>query len=97
MLDHSLIPRQGRVEAFAHDGECLLYSAVCDSAFALNRTASEIWELCDGTRTIAAIARLLGDRYAVDAQLLIEEVATVVATLRARHLIDVLASSSSPG
>ena len=85
----ALVPRQRRVEAFASDGESLLYSAMRDEASALNRTATEIWELCDGTRTIGAIARALGQRYGVDEANLLADVTTAVTTLRARGLVDV--------
>jgi hypothetical protein len=83
------VPRPRRVEGFASDGECLLYSAERDEASALNRTATEIWELCDGTTSIGAIARILGERYGVDEAYLLSDVMTAVATLRARGLVDV--------
>ena len=84
----ALVPRQRRVEAFASDGESLLYSAMRDEASALNRTATEIWALCDGTRTIEAIARALGQRYGVDETYLLADVMAAVTTLRARELVD---------
>lgn len=84
-----VVPRQQRVEAFASDGESLLYSAMRDEASALNRTATEIWELCDGTRTIGAIARALGQRYGLDEAYLLADVTAAVTTLRARELVDV--------
>ena len=83
------VPRQRRVEGFASDGESLLYSAARDEATALNRTATEIWELCDGTTSVGAIARILGQRYGVDEAYLLSDVTTAVATLRARGLVDV--------
>lgn len=89
LMHAAIVPRQRRVEAFASDGESLLYSATRDEASALNRTATEIWELCDGTRTIAAIARALADRYGVGEEDLFADVAAAVTTLRARGLVDV--------
>jgi hypothetical protein len=88
MIHAAVVPRQRRVEAFTSDGESLLYSAMRDEASALNRTASEIWELCDGTRTIGAIARALGQRYGVDEADLLADVTIAVKTLRARGLVD---------
>jgi pyrroloquinoline quinone biosynthesis protein D len=87
-LHAAVVPRQRQVEAFASEGESLLYSATRDEASALNRTATEIWELCDGTRTIGAIARALGQRYGVDDAHLLADVTAAVATLRARGLVD---------
>ena len=89
MIDLAVVPRQRRVEAFASDGESLLYSATRDEASALNRTATEIWELCDGTRTVGAIAQELGQRYGVDEAHLLADVTAAVAMLRARGLVDV--------
>ena len=89
MIHAAVVPRQRWVEAFASDGESLLYSAMRDEASALNRTASEIWELCDGTRSIGTIARALGQRYGVDETYLLVDVMAAVTTLRARGLVDV--------
>jgi hypothetical protein len=88
LMDPANVPCPRTVEAFASDGEALLYSATRDQASALNRTATEIWELCDGTRTIAAIAHALGQRYGVDGAYLLADVTAAVATLRARGLVD---------
>ena len=88
-IHRAVVPNQRPVEAFASDGESLLYSARRDEASALNRTATEIWALCDGTRTIGAIARALGQRYGVDEAYLLADVMAVVTTLRARGLVDV--------
>jgi len=86
----SVIPRQRRaIEAFASDGESLLYSSTRDEASALNRTATEIWELCDGTLTVKAIARVLGQRYGVGEADLLADVSAAVTTLRTRGLVDV--------
>jgi hypothetical protein len=88
-LDPTLVPRRAPVEDFVADGECLLYSAVRDEAATLNRTATEIWELCDGTRSIRSIARTLGERYSVDEMLLLDDVAAAIAVLRSRGLVNI--------
>ena len=88
LLHAALVPSRRQVETFASDGESLLYSATRDEASALNRTATEIWELCDGTRSIGTIARALGQRYGVDDAYLLADVTAAVATLRARGLVD---------
>ena len=89
MIRTTVVPRQRRVEAFASGGELLVYSATRDEASALNRTAVEIWELCDGERTIAAIAMTLGQRYGVAEQYFLADVRAAIETLRARGLVDV--------
>ena len=82
------MPRRARVEAFTRDGECLLYNSTRDEATALNRTAAEVWELCDGSLTTSDIARLLGGRYGVDGGMLFADVADLLLTLRARGLVE---------
>jgi len=45
------------------DGENLLYRLGAHKAIHLNETATLIWKLCDGTRTIADIVVLLKGEY----------------------------------
>ena len=87
-IDGSSVPRRVCVEEFAQDGECILYSAVRDEASALNRTATEIWQLCDGSQNIGAIAAALATRYGVDPELMIDDVSCALRGLRARGLIE---------
>ena len=89
--DRSIVPRRAKVDEFLSDGECLLYSAVHDQASVLNRTGTEIWELCDGSRSIGAIARTLAARYGVDEELLVDDIAAAVGMFRERGLVDVSA------
>jgi hypothetical protein len=84
------VPRRVTVEAFAQDGEALLYSADRDEASALNRTATEVWELCDGRLTVREIAGALGNHYGVPGELLFDDVASVVVALRRRGLVELL-------
>lgn len=82
------VPRRLPVEDFASGGECVLYVPARDEACALNRTATEVWTLCDGARDAREIARVLGDRYGLDAALLVEDVSAVLAMLHARGVIE---------
>lgn len=45
------------------DDELLLYHAERTRVIALNPTASLIWSLCDGGRSLAEVERLLVDAY----------------------------------
>jgi len=83
-------PRRIAVEEFVHEGECLLYDPSLDEASALNRTATEVWSLCDGRLTLSEIAGVLGERYGVADTMLLEDVAQVLTALRARGLIEFL-------
>jgi coenzyme PQQ synthesis protein D (PqqD) len=87
-LDAAVVPRRVPVEDYAADGERLIYNAARDEASALNRTAGEIWELCDGTATIATIAAALGERYRVAADVLLSDVIDALAALMARGLVE---------
>lgn len=54
-----------RLEGF--EGELLLYHPVKTQAVYLNETASLIWGLCDGQRSVAEIRSLLREAYLKDA------------------------------
>jgi hypothetical protein len=82
------VPRPLPVEDFASEGECVLYVPARDEACTLNRTATEVWSLCDGARDAGEIARVLGDRYGLDAALLVEDVSAVLTLLQARGVIE---------
>ncbi|MGD9765894.1 MAG: PqqD family protein [Candidatus Binatia bacterium] len=45
------------------DGEFMLYHSAEAKALYLNETASLIWKLCDGQRSIEAIESILRDAY----------------------------------
>lgn len=87
VVDGRLIPRRAAVEDLAAGEEHLLYSAERDEASALNRSAAEIWKLCDGTRTAAAISRTLEEQYGVENQCLWSDVSKTLAVLQTRGLI----------
>lgn len=94
-IDGTSVPRRVCVEEFAQDGECLLYSAVRDEASALNRTATEIWQLCDGLQSIGAIAAVLATRYGVGEELMLDDVASALKALHARGLIEFIRSTAT--
>jgi coenzyme PQQ synthesis protein D (PqqD) len=50
-----------RLEAI--EGELLLFDPAQATVLYCNQMASVVWHLCDGSRTIAEIARLLGDAF----------------------------------
>jgi hypothetical protein len=87
-VDASSVPARAPADDFTSDGECLLYNPGRDEASALNRTATEIWQLCDGVRSIDGIARILGERYGLDRDLLLGDVTRALLTLRSRGLIE---------
>lgn len=64
-------PRAGRptphpeVSAFPLDDELVLFDGRTGEAHVLNRTGAHIWGLCDGTRTVAQVARGTASRFGV--------------------------------
>lgn len=94
-VSHVTIPARLAVEECVDGGECLVYCASRDEASVLNRTAREVWMLCDGTHDVAAIGRELARRYGVPPGWLIDEVRMVIRQLHARALIE-LQTKSAP-
>ncbi len=70
-------------------GEDLFDDHGGDQVHVLNGTAREIYLLCDGRRTLLAIARSLAGRYAVAEATARADVSAVVAELRQRGLLEV--------
>lgn len=56
------------------DDEFLLYHPDREKVMYCNSTASLLWGLCDGERTVADIVQLVGDVYEVDQKMLHDEV-----------------------
>jgi hypothetical protein len=90
VADGKAVPRRIAVEEVIQEGESLLYNPSRDEASALNRTATEVWSLCDGQLTLSGIAGVLGERYGVNDTMLLDDVRRVLAALRARGLIEFL-------
>lgn len=62
--------------------ERLVYCPKLEMGISLNRFAIEIWDLCDGERTLLDIAQVLGQRLGIDDPSVLEElVSDVNATL----------------
>jgi hypothetical protein len=62
MID--LVPKPNNdIEREIVEGEILLYHPQNAQAVYLNSTAAVIWGLCDGTRSVREIIRLIGESY----------------------------------
>ena len=63
-MDRSVIPRpRGDFTLVELEGESMLYRSEEGKALYLNETASMLWKLCDGQRSVAAIEALLREAY----------------------------------
>jgi hypothetical protein len=62
MIDHIPAPAAD-VEMEVVDGEVLLYHPQQTRAVYLNPTAAVVWGLCDGSRSVREIIRVVGEAY----------------------------------
>jgi hypothetical protein len=66
-LSASSIPRKSeRIAARAVDGKALLVVVDAGKLHTLNVVGSRVFELCDGTRNVSAIAEQIATEFAVD-------------------------------
>ncbi|MGE0449060.1 MAG: PqqD family protein [Vicinamibacterales bacterium] len=87
-MDRSAIPRPRDDFKFVElEGESMLYRGDQGKALYLNETASMLWKLCDGHRSVADIGDLLRDAYP-DARDLPEEVEAAVTLFVGHGAID---------
>ena len=64
------------------DGSAVLVDEATGSSYALNATAAQAWQLCDGQRTLDDIAAALLDKYEARPEQVAETLASFVAHLR---------------
>ena len=88
LIHAAIVPCRRRVEASRHgESPC---TARCETRPARSTgRPRKSGSCCEGTRTIGAIARALGQRYGVHEADLLADVTAAVTTLRARGLVDV--------
>lgn len=70
------------------DAEVSLYDPSTEQVTVLNGTASDIWRLVDGTRTIAEITSLLASSYGVERSVIAEDVHKTLDEFSRAGLID---------
>jgi coenzyme PQQ biosynthesis protein PqqD len=66
----------------------LLFNMNDGNYFSLNEVGRRIWELCDGTRTIAQIVDALAAEYDAPREQLSQDVLELLETLRNRKLVE---------
>jgi hypothetical protein len=71
-IDHIPVPAPD-VEVEVVDGEILLYHPQQTRAVYLNPTAAVVWGLCNGSRSVREIIRVIGESYP-DAESLTDDV-----------------------
>jgi hypothetical protein len=80
MIDHIPVPAAD-VEMEVVDGEVLLYHPQQTRAIYLNPTAAVVWGLCDGSRSVREIIRVIGESYP-DAGSVTDDVLATLTRLR---------------
>ena len=69
------------------DDEVLVYDPVVDRTHRLNVSATRIWELCDGTRSLEDIARALTEQFEVAFETALQDARTVLEQLKEEQLL----------
>ncbi len=69
------------------DDEVLVYDPVVDRTHRLNVSATLIWELCDGTRSLEDIARVLTEQFEVEFETALQDAWTVLKQLKEEQLL----------
>lgn len=80
--------RSPQVSAFPLDDELVLFDPRNGQSYVLNPTAARVWEWCDGSRTLEALARALASAYALDEAQALADVSDLVEGLRRARLLD---------
>ncbi len=80
-------PHAADVMVQAVDDDLIVFDPNSESYYTLNRTAREVWELADGTRTAIGIAETLAARYEADSTQIAPDVAAIIANLADAGLI----------
>jgi hypothetical protein len=64
MINQSSVPgRRDRVIVQQVEGQTVLLDIASGEYFALNEVGGRVWELCDGTRTVAEMVEVLCAEY----------------------------------
>jgi len=70
--------RRPDVSSQTLDDELILYDPDLGRAHVLNRTAAQVWSLCDGTRSVEAIARQLATAHGIELEQALVDVRDLV-------------------
>ena len=70
------------------DGSAVLYHPGPGKAYAVNGTAADVWEMCDGQRAPAAIVASMSARFAAEPAVIEAGVVAVLAHFRALGLLE---------
>ena len=69
------------------DDEVLVYDPVVDRTHRLNTSATRIWDLCDGTRSLEDIARAITNQFEVEFETALVDARAVLEQLKEEQLL----------
>jgi pyrroloquinoline quinone biosynthesis protein D len=98
-MNPNMIPRQRSGFVIEEmEGECLLYRSGRHWLVHLNETATVIWKLCDGSRTVEDIVTLLAREYPASRAEIETDVNEAVSMLIRQRVIEIVtdADATSP-
>jgi hypothetical protein len=81
--------RRAGVAAQIADGEAVLLDIESGQYFALNAVGSRIWELCDGTTSIAGIVSVICDEFDVPEDVVTPDTLEILHELQNEKLVQV--------
>lgn len=70
------------------DGEAIVLDRQAGLVHQLNRTASYVWERCDGHSTVTDIAHQLAHAFDVDPTVAIHDVQMIIRQMHDSHLLE---------
>jgi pyrroloquinoline quinone biosynthesis protein D len=87
-VSRGVVPRPADdVSGHLLDGELVLFDQRSGRAFVLNVTGAEVWALCDGRRTLGAVAQVLAERYGLPAPRALADVGDLIDGLERAGLV----------
>jgi coenzyme PQQ biosynthesis protein PqqD len=79
--------RRERLLVQSADEQTMLLDLDGGMYFALNEVGARVWELCDGTRTVADISSLLANEYDAPAAMIEDDVLELLGELATEQLV----------
>jgi Coenzyme PQQ synthesis protein D (PqqD) len=85
--ESSVYGRRDRVMVQQVEGSSVLLDIDSGEYFALNEVGGRVWELCDGSRSVASIAASLGSEYDVDGATALRDAGELLVRLAGAGLV----------
>jgi hypothetical protein len=87
MDGQSVFGRRDRVMAQQVEGEAVLLEINSGEYFSLNEVGGMVWELCDGTRSVAQIAGAICSEFDVEQSVALHDTSDLIESLAGAGLV----------